>query len=282
MGKREQQEARADIKSDKARSQAQTDKLISGWDPERKDFLSKFSSLFPDVTNRYRSMADTGGFDPRVSGRLGDQWNTMSLTGGYTPEQIAAIRGRSNAEIPAVFGRTMEGIRRQRALQGGYSPGATAALAKSGRDMAQTAATTVRDTEVDLADRQRQGKLIGMQGSQGLQESLRQGRLAGIGGLGQQQQTALGQANLLDANKLSAMGMNNDQIKAMMDLQTKLAFTPGIFDNIMRGVGAATGMASAFVPGMGAMKALPTTMKSATQAAPSFFQPQTTQQQYLF
>lgn len=288
MGKKEQKQARTDVAAEKARIQGQTDTFTNSLAPERALASQRYNTGYNDLSNKYSGLAETGGidptqqamlrkgfgnlsttggFDPSVADRIGSGYANFSTTGGFAPGEIANIRARSNSAIPAVYSRLQEGLRSQMSRQGGYSPGYGALTAKLGRQAAESAATTARDTETGISDRIRSGKLAGLQGETGLQESLRQGRttglaggqtleesiragkLGGFGGLQQLMGLALNERGQVDANKLQAMGLNAGQIAQMMEQQRQLSMTPGIFDNIIRGVGAGAGLASAFLPG---------------------------------
>lgn len=287
MGKREQQAARRDVASEKARIQKQTDTFTSGLEPERAEARARFNTGFNDLSSRYTGLADTGGidpaqqamlrkgfgslattggFDPRVADRIGAGFANFSKTGGFSPTDIGNIRSRGNSASSAAYSRFRENLNNQFARQGQYSPGMTAGIAKLGRQAAETAATNARDTELGIADRVREGRLTGLAGEQGLQEQLRQGRtvglsgsqaleesiragkLGGFGGLQQLMGLALNESGQIDAKKLEAMGLNASQIANMMEQQRQLSMTPGLFDNIIKGVGAAAGLGTAFMP----------------------------------
>jgi hypothetical protein len=292
MGKSEQKQARTDVAAEKARIQKQTDTFSSGLDPERAQAKARADAGYADLSSRYTGLADTGGidpaqqaklragfgslastggYDPRVSDRVGAGYSQLTKTGGYSPTDVNNIRSRSNSAIPAVYGRLQEGLRRQNVMGGG-SAGFGATTAKLGRQAAEAAATTARDTELGISDRIREGRLTGLQGEQGLQESLRQGRVAGLqggqtfeesiragklggfGGLQQLMGLAMNEQGQIDAKKLEAMGLNAGQISQMMEQQRQLSMTPGLFDNIIRGVGAGAGLVSAFNPVSSAAK----------------------------
>lgn len=80
-------------------------------------------------------------------GNLGE----LSRTGGYSPEDIAAIRERSISPIRSIYANAQRNIERQRALQGGYSPNFTAAASKMARGMAGQISDTTVKANADIA-----------------------------------------------------------------------------------------------------------------------------------
>ena len=47
----------------------------------------------------------------------------FAQTGGFSPEDLANIRARAVSPVRAVYANAQQNVNRQRALQGGYSPG---------------------------------------------------------------------------------------------------------------------------------------------------------------
>lgn len=80
-------------------------------------------------------------------------------TGGYSEADQNNIRARGVAPIRSVYGQAQEGLNRQAALQGGYSPNKTAASAKMTRELADRIAGQTTNINADLAEKINAGKL---------------------------------------------------------------------------------------------------------------------------
>lgn len=128
---------------------------------------------YDDFTARMR--------DPRSFGAYGG-YEDFSQTGGFTPEQIAAMRGRGEGVIRSNFDTAIRGIDRQKKLTGGYSPGYAASMAKLTRDRATALGDQNINLEAQLADSIRSGKLAGLSGMTDIDKSrssLESGALSG-------------------------------------------------------------------------------------------------------
>lgn len=172
----------------------------------------------------------------RLSEALEKGWGTFAETGGYSPEDIAGIRQRSLSGIPSIYERARQELGRRSAVQGGYMPGFGGNLAQMARQMSQIQAEKARDVEL------------------GISGAVRQGKIAGMGGLAQLYGAAPGELSEIDRKKLAMMGIGGQQIAELLGQQSTLARQPGIWGNILKGLGAGAGMAANFIPGMGLAK----------------------------
>lgn len=151
----------------------------------------------------YEEFSRTGGWDPeRVKNVDGDIAGFRGLAdygadwmenGGWSDEDKSNFRGRTSAQVPAFYNNLKTEMARQNRVTGGgvgYS-GQSRALA---RDASRGSADAIRDSEIDLSDSIRQGKLAGagirsgaLRDSSGLEmrlaESMREGREFGATGL---------------------------------------------------------------------------------------------------
>jgi hypothetical protein len=109
--------------------------------------------------------------DPSTVGRAVSGYTDFADTGGYSPQDIQELRARGISPIRAAYGNSMMQLDRQRSLQGGYSPNYTAATAQMQRELPQQLADATTNVNAGLADAIRQGKLAGL------------GGLTGIGGM---------------------------------------------------------------------------------------------------
>lgn len=92
-------------------------------------------------------------------------------TGGYSPTDIQELRARGVSPIRSVFSSFQRGLDKQKALGGGYSPNYGAVTAKLAREMPEQIAGQVSNVNAGLADSIRQGKLAGLSGLGGLATS---------------------------------------------------------------------------------------------------------------
>lgn len=278
------------LESDRSSAKSRYGSIIQEQAPERTAANERYGQRYGELQKGYGNLAETGGIDPGEAARLrkgfggfaetgGLDPNTtsnlksfyggMRTSGGYTGQDVANIRGRSNAGIPAVYQRLKENLRTAQARGGSAGYGAT--LAKLGRQSAQDTATTARDTEVDIADRLRQGKLTGaagefglenalragklqgLQSGQGLEESLRSGRNLGLAGIGNLATNDFNQFQQYDRNKMAAEGATDAAIGQTNSADLSLSTRPGWGSNLMNGLQTAAGFAAPFLGGFGQM-----------------------------
>jgi hypothetical protein len=91
----------------------------------------------------------------------------FAKTGGFSAGDLANIRARAVSPVRAAYARAQEGVNRQRALQGGYSPGFGVLQARMARQQGQSASDAATNAEASIAEMVQQGKLAGLQGMAG-------------------------------------------------------------------------------------------------------------------
>ena len=122
--------------------------------------IGKTGGIDPNYYDRIRGsggfeeFAETGGIseENRRNIRSGYGDIAESLTGAYTPETLANIRSRSSSPISAIYDVDRNSLKRLRSVQGGYSPGHSASLARLSRSRGEAASNVARDTEIGIAD----------------------------------------------------------------------------------------------------------------------------------
>lgn len=213
MAKGEAKKTNQMITSEQKRASTQQGGFYNQMLPYQQGTQNYATATRDATTGGYKNFADTGGFTPETLARLrgavnnqdfldarsrfqglgnvnvardpnltalsqeGGGWNPESLstvrggygelakTGGWSPEDISRFR-RQTADIPsATFGAMGRNLQNQARVQG-IGPGYTSQTRNLMRD---------KQTAIDTAMRQ---------GNIGLAESIRQGKLAGLGGLG--------------------------------------------------------------------------------------------------
>jgi len=92
-------------------------------------------------------------------------------TGGYSPTDIQELRARGISPIRSVYANAMQDVNRASALQGGYAPNAIAAQASMTRQLPGQLADATTNVNAGLADAIRQGKLAGLGGVTGISEA---------------------------------------------------------------------------------------------------------------
>lgn len=106
----------------------------------------------------------TGPTDPTDYGGIMANWQDTAKTGGLSAQNMQDIRTRSVSPIRSIYSGARRDINRGRALQGGYSPNASASLAKMAREQSSVAADAGVNAEAGIAEMQQKGKLAGLQG----------------------------------------------------------------------------------------------------------------------
>lgn len=107
-----------------------------------------------------------GGLDPsRVSSI--DQniagFKEIGKTGGWTQADIDRSRLQASRVPTSIFAGLKQRADQQRNITGGYAPGASGDM---GRQAARAAAEATLDSDVDIAESQREGRLAGLGGAQ--------------------------------------------------------------------------------------------------------------------
>lgn len=132
------------------------------------DLADTNASRYGDVRSQIGKLNDfaaTGGLtadDYKALNR--DNFYEFEKTGGYDDKQLADIRGRSNSTVPAFYRNLEDQMQLNRVKSGGYGGAAfDASSAKMARQGAQEAANQSRNTEIDLANAVRQGRMSASQ-----------------------------------------------------------------------------------------------------------------------
>jgi hypothetical protein len=167
------------------RGMAERNRLTSGYE----NFLGSIPGRFGDARSRYGEISRTGGIDEAARQRMrgGGVYDEFSRTGGMTPQMMQDIRARTASQVPSFFSGLKDNFTRMNAVQGGMNPGYSGQTAKLSRDAAREATSSVRDTEMGLADSIRSGRMWGAEGmtsSEGaLQALLSRNIFEALGGL---------------------------------------------------------------------------------------------------
>lgn len=100
--------------------------------------------------------------DPEVRNTALGASQGFLADGGLSQEDLHNLRARAATPIRAAYSNAEREIGRQRSLQGGYSPNATAALSRMAREQGQATADAAQSAEAGIAGMRQQGKMAGL------------------------------------------------------------------------------------------------------------------------
>jgi hypothetical protein len=206
-----------------------------------------------------------GDIPGMFGGYLGAAQN-MAETGGLSEADKGNLRARAISPIRSVYSQGVQNLDRQRALQGGYSPGYGTLLGRFNREQGQLTSDATTNAEAAIAEMVQRGKLGGLSawGSGLGQESNAMlgalgGQLGSARGATDLYGTQPGMAKLFGDQAMQAMGMQMDAARLQnqlslgtMGAQIDSSKIPGNFqsamDNVKGAMDAAKGVAGAGAP----------------------------------
>lgn len=166
-----------------------------------------------------------------VGRNLNDYGNIMSRfqsfadNGGFSEGDKANIRSRAVSPIRSMYSSARQGLDRQRALQGGYSPGYATALGRFSREQGQLSSDAATNAEAAIAEMTQRGKLAGMGGMASIY-----GATPGLSNMfGQQMLQGMGQ-------QLQASGLQNQLSLGLITGQNQVGQIPGTFQSAMSNI----------------------------------------------
>lgn len=159
-------------------------------------------------------------------GNITNRFNQFADTGGYSNQDLSNIRARSNAPIQGMYAGANRDVDRQRALQGGYSPGYGVLKARLAREGSSAMSDAATNTEGMIAQLKNQGKQYGTSG-------LLQAYGATPG------QTALAGSQVLSSTGQRIQGeqLQGDIGRTAIQGQVAAGQLPGKFDSTMKDIG---------------------------------------------
>lgn len=217
---------------------------------------------YGSIMGRYQAMLDdpknnvTYNRTPEIQKSM-DTYRNFADTGGYSDADVRDLRERGVSPIRAVYANAQQGVNRQRALQGGYSPSYNATIAKMAREQAPQLANATTNVNAGLAEQIRNGRLAGASGlsqtgfadvdaamkAMMANNANRNNTLSGMTSL---YGTTPGAANMFGNMALNSTGqqMNAQQMQqqlmeAIMNGQANYAQIPGNFGQAMNNIGSA-------------------------------------------
>jgi hypothetical protein len=203
-----------------------------------KDLYSKVSSTQPTNFSFGHVSADRPAELGEAYGNLrsaGAGYQQFADTGGYSGQDIQELRARGISPIRAAYGNTMMQLDRARSLGGGDAgaPNYIAAASRAQRELPGQMADATTNVNAGLADAIRQGKLAGLGGLANVGGTM--------GGLSSEEASRILSANLANSQgNLQAAGMS-EQSK-----QSQIANMLGTLQGQNSLYGTTPGMSSMF------------------------------------
>lgn len=176
---------------------------------------------YGNIMGRYGDVAKKFGDVGTGFSGIGEQFKQLggpsgygafTQNGGYSPTDIAGMRSRGVSPIRAAYSNAGMEVQRQRSLQGGYSPNATATLAKMAREQGQAGSDAAGNVEAQLAQMKQQGKLAGLSGQAGAMQGQLGAQQGVAGAAGGAANAIQGQAGLYGATPGMASTFGNQII----------------------------------------------------------------------
>ena len=210
------------------------------------------------------NLRQTGGVTPvdiDTSGRGFEGYEEFSRTGGFTPGESENFLRRATAPTQAIYGASRDELSRRKSLQGGYSPGFGASEARLTRQAGIAGSEASLSGNLELNKQVREGKLAGLGGMErirgeaekerlGKQELQQRGEIAGQELLQRFSQFGVAALSDVDVNELRNRLQSGQMSQADAQLLRDLAAQDRtLFENIMQGIstvgGAAAGILTA-------------------------------------
>jgi hypothetical protein len=185
-----------------------------------KNFMSSFRPSFERVN--YERPAELG----ESYGYLREAmpgYREFAQTGGYSPKDIQELRARGTSPIRAAYGNTMMELDRARTLGGaGGAPNYIAAAGRAQREMPGQMADAMTNVNAGLAQQVREGRLAGLAGIGNIGSTM--------GGLSSEEASKRLQAGLANQGadlQAQQMGMQG-RLGALGGMQSLYGTTPGM------------------------------------------------------
>jgi len=225
----------------------------------------------------FENMQTTGGYDPTQLQGLRSTSQGFTQTGGYDPNQLATLTGgytdfaqtggydqaakdrflnQATSGVTSDYDVLQQQLQRRAAAQGGNVAGETAMMA---RNLAQDQANATLNAQTALDQQINANKLAGLGGlgttaanvagareagfgqQLGLEGGVAAGSRAGTQGLQGLYDTSTGQLTAQGNQLLQSMGLQFNTQEEAISFLTNLSKNPGLFGNIMQGIGAVGG-----------------------------------------
>lgn len=197
----------------------------------------------------YKNIASTGGYDPTQLQAITGGYQAFADTGGFTPQQSTDYINAATSGVGGTYDVLAGQQQRQRAAQGlGAGGGEFEAMAREGTAAQEQADLNARS---NLAQQVNANKLAGLGGLQTTQQNVAGNELAANAGLSNLYNTATGEVTAQGQQILQALGLQFGSQGEAINFLTSLSKNPGLFGNIMQGLGAVSGAGMSTASGGG-------------------------------
>lgn len=171
-----------------------------------------------DLEGKYKNLS--GGMDRALGG-----YDEFAKTGGVSDADRANIRSRGAETGSAIFGNLKNEMARRNAVSGGYGGGMSGSMARLAREQGIAAGKGARDTEMDISNTVRQGRLAGLSG----QERIGGAGYAGASDVANTRQSVLAQ-NVDAQNQAAAHNSSISNSRSGDGLRAQMAGLGGLQD----------------------------------------------------
>lgn len=135
------------------------DKIMQGY----RDLMSSRTPTqqlsYTPITPKLATYSNSPGLSSAMS-----RFKSAADTGGYQGDELANIRARAVSPIRSIYSNAMQGVQRQRSLQGGYSPNYSAVMAKMARELSSQVADKTTDVEGMIGENVSRNRLSALSG----------------------------------------------------------------------------------------------------------------------
>lgn len=101
-------------------------------------------------------------------GKLMSGYNEFAETGGFSPQDKAAIRARAIAPTRSIYAGAKRSLNAQKSRQGGYAPGYNAAESRMNRQLSSQISDANINAEAAIAEMVARNRLAGLSGGSSL------------------------------------------------------------------------------------------------------------------
>lgn len=188
------------------------------------------------------NLRETGGFNPGEIDPIKKSYGEFAETGGFSTEDKEQFLRRSTAPVAAMYSRAQDELNRRAAVQGGYQPGFEESQSRLLRQASQGGAEASLEANVELANQVRQGKLAGTGGLERVAQTVQAGKIAGQDALQRYIQFGVAGLSDVDTTELRNRLQTGQMSQADAELLVQIAAqNKTLFENIMQGVSAVGG-----------------------------------------
>lgn len=241
--------------------------LTSNLYDANKQFTSNYNTgveknlrSYDDIMNSYQQFLGRGSGNAATSAAIGG-FSDMANTGGLSEQDKMDMRARAIAPTRSIYDRGQQEVSRQRSLQGGYSPNATAALAKMSREQSYNISDINTNVNAGIAEMVARNKLAGLSGLGSVGSELSgqdiQAQLGAMGGMSNLYGTSPGLAGMFgdqvlssQNNLLQGQGLQNNLSQILMNARSQNAQIPGNFQQAMGNINSVVGLGSRIAGGL--------------------------------